>query len=230
MIQDSSFERIREQVANDIEPVRPLRPAWTSALVALPIAFLLLSLVLVVYGVRNDAPQIGIWPLWGPASMMVLAAYSILFLAFVQRAPESTVSWIWWVVLPLAAIALQIGGAYWTLQHSGGPPPADIRAESMCFWRISVLGVPPVLFTLWLLAKGLPLRPKIAGLLAGLGGGFISEGVYRLHCGASHPSHVVPWHTGGRPRDGSPGAPPRPLVGTPATEAMDRGARVAFPR
>jgi hypothetical protein len=63
-------------------------------------------------------------------------------------------------------------------------------------FRISLLGVVPALTALWLLTRGLPLRPKLAGLFAGLAGGMLAEGVYRLHCGLSHPGHVAPWHTG----------------------------------
>lgn len=195
MIRDSSFERIRSEVARELEPVSPLRPAWMSALVAIPVALLLLSLVLIVYGLRSDAGAIDGWALWGPASLMVLAAYAVLILALVQRSPESTVSWAWWIVLPLGAIGLQLGGAYWTLAHSGPAPAVGWQTEAMCFWRISLLGTPPVLLALWLLSRGLPLRPRIAGLLAGVGGGLVSEGVYRLHCGISQTTHVLLWHT-----------------------------------
>lgn len=194
MISDSSFERVRNEVARDLPPVRPLRPAWTTALVAIPAALLLLSVVLIAYGLRADADAIGFWPVWGPASVMVAAAYVILVLALVQRAPESSMSRVWWIALPLAAIALQIGGAYWTHASSGSPEAGP--TSSVCFWHVSLLGVPPVLVVLWLLSRGLPLRPKIAGLLAGLGAGFLSEGVYRLHCGLSHPGHIIVWHTG----------------------------------
>lgn len=196
VIQDSSFERVRDQVSKTLEPVTPLRPAWMSALVAAPVALLLLSIVLVVFGLRNDAESIGGWALWGPASLMVGAAYAILMVALVQRAPESTVSRGWWIALPLLAIAVQLGGAYWTFAYSAPPAPATVQTEAMCFWRITALGVPPVLLVLWLLSRGLPLRPKIAGLLGGVGGGLISEGVYRLHCGMSHTAHVITWHTG----------------------------------
>ena len=119
MIHDSSFERVRDEVAKNLEPVTALRPAWMSALVAIPIALFLLSLVLVVYGLRSDAASIGGWALWGPASLMVAAAYAVLVLALVQRAPESTVSRVWWVALPLLAIGMQLGGTYWTLAFSG---------------------------------------------------------------------------------------------------------------
>ena len=196
MIHDSSFERVRDEVSKNLEPVTALRPAWMSALVAIPVALFLLSLVLVVYGLRSDAASIGAWALWGPASLMVAATYAVLVLALVQRAPESTVRTVWWIALPLLAIAIQLGGAYWTLAYSGPPVAVSWQTEAMCFWRISALGVPSVLLVLWLLSRGLPLRPKVAGLLAGIGGGLVSEGVYRLHCGMSHPTHIVTWHTG----------------------------------
>lgn len=193
---DSSFERVRDEIARNLEPVTPLRPAWMSALVAVPAALFLLSLVLVVYGLRSDAATIGGWALWGPASLMVGAAYAVLMLALVQRAPESTVSRMWWVALPLLAIGIQLGGSYWTLAHSAPPAAVSWQTEAMCFGRITALGVPPVILVLWLLSRGLPLRPKVAGLLAGIGGGLVSEGVYRLSCGMSTPAHIVPWHTG----------------------------------
>jgi len=193
--QDSSFEKIRREVAQDLKPVRPLCSGWTSALIVFPVALFLLSLVLIVYGLRSDAAEIGSAPLWVPASLMVASAYAVLVLALIQRAPEATVSWTWWVALPLAAIVFQVGGAYWTLTHGSVPPSVSWQVEAMCFWRVSALGLPPVILVLVLLSRGLPLRPKVAGLLGGLGGGFISEGVYRLHCGISHPGHIVPWHT-----------------------------------
>lgn len=195
MIRDSSFERIRDEVARDLEPVASLKPAWMSALVAIPLALLLLSVVLLVYGLRSDAAAIDHWALWGPVSLMVLAAYVVLWVALVQRSPESTVSWVWWIALLLGAIALQVGGAYWTLSESGSASALSPQTEAMCFWRISVLAVPPVLVALWFLSRGLPLRPRVAGLLGGVGGGLVSEGVYRLHCGLSHPAHVLVWHT-----------------------------------
>ena len=141
-----------------------MRPGWASALIAFPVALFLLSFVLVVYGLRGDAAEIGTAPLWVPASLMVASAYAVLVLALIQRAPESTVSWTWWVALPLAAIVFQVGSAYWTLAHSGIPPSMRWQAEAMCFWRISILGLPPVILVLALLSRGLPLRPKVAGL------------------------------------------------------------------
>lgn len=196
MIRDSSFERVRDEVSKTLAPVTPLRPAWMSALVVLPVGLFLLSIVLIAYGVRSDAAAIGPSALWGPATLMLAAAYGVLMLALVHRVPESTVSRGWWITLPLAAIAVQLGGAYWTLAFSGPAGAVSWQTEAICFWSILALGTPPVLIVLWLLSRGLLLRPKVTGLLAGVGGALLAEGVFRLHCGISQLAHVVPWHTG----------------------------------
>lgn len=196
MTAERAFDPIREEVARDLAAVTPFKPATTTALVAIPIAVFLLSIVLVVYGLRGDAPALGLWPVWGPAIAMVAVAYGVLTLALAQRTPGSTVSWIWWTLMPLMAIVVQLGGAHYTLVHAGPGGAAEWHMEAMCFWRISLLGIPPVILVLWFLSRGLTLRPKVAGLLGGLFGGLISEGIYRLHCGMSQASHVVPWHTG----------------------------------
>ncbi len=197
MTRNGSYERIRDEIARDLTPVTPIRPGWQTALVVLPLGLFLLSVVLLVLGLREDAPVIGAWPLWGPPSLLIGAAYGILVLALVQRAPESTTSWVWWAILPLVALGIQIGGAYWTLHYSGGLVVAEWQMEARCFLGISLLGVPTLLLVLWLLSRGLPLRPKIAGLLSGLAGGLLTEGIYRLHCSMPpHPRHIVPWHTG----------------------------------
>jgi hypothetical protein len=180
-----------------MKPVTPLRPPRTTALVVLPLAFLILSVVLLAYGLRDDAAQLGFWPLWGPAGLMVVVAYAVIYFALVQRAPESTVTWPLWIGLLAVALVIQVGGAYLTLLSAGSRGmPVPLSTEALCFARISLLSVPTILVVLWLLSRGLPLRPRLAGLLAGMGAGFTSEGIYRLQCGMSHPEHVLPWHTG----------------------------------
>ncbi len=197
MTEDSTFDKIAREVSRDLGAVTPLRPPRTAALVVLPLAFLLLSVVLLVYGLREDAAQLGFWPLWGPASAMVIVAYVVIYFALVQRAPESTVRWPRWVVLLVAAVAIQVGGAYLTLLSTGAPGMSvPLRTEALCFARISLLSVPTIFVVLWLLSRGLPFRPRLVGLLAGMGGGFVSEGIYRLQCGMSYPEHVLPLHTG----------------------------------
>jgi hypothetical protein len=195
--ENRTFDRIREEVARDLRPTTPLRPAWVGALVVVPLSLLLLGLLLALYGLRSDAGAIGLWPLWSPAALMVAAAYGIFYVSLVQRSPESTVSPVVWGSVALVAAALQLGGAH-AARAAGATDPVGmpLASEALCSLRLAILGVPALLVALALLSRGFPLRPRIAGLLAGLGAGFLSEGIYRLYCDLSSPAHILPWHTG----------------------------------
>jgi hypothetical protein len=192
-----TFERVRREVASDLRAVKPLWPAWRTAWVTAPLALFVLGAVLLLYGLRPDAGEVGFWALWVPTASLVAVAYFVVYFALLQRAPDSTVTLPQWGSLLAAAVVVQVGGAYLTLLATR--PPAlfvPLETQAMCFVRISALGAPATLAVLWLLARGLPLRPWLGGLLAGAGGGFLSEGIYRVQCGLSNPGHVLPWHTG----------------------------------
>jgi hypothetical protein len=193
---DKALARIEDEVKRDLAPVRPLRPAWLDALAVLPLAVLLLVWLVLQYGLRTDASSLGLG-LFGPSAILIGAAYAIVVLSLVQRAPESTLSWVFWLLVPLAAASLQIAGGLVTLSASG-PDPEGIpwQAQALCFVRISLMSAPPVVFLLWLLSHGLPLRPRIAGLFAGLGSGILADAIYRLFCSLSGPRHTTPWHAG----------------------------------
>jgi hypothetical protein len=57
-------------------------------------------------------------------------------------------------------------------------------------------GAPLVLLLAVLLARGLPMRPGIAGSLAGMGAGTAVDGGWRLYCAYSNPTHVIFSHGG----------------------------------
>lgn len=193
----ASFARIKNEVARDLGAVTPLKAPSVSALVTLPLGIFVASIVLVGYGLRADAAVLGTWPLWGPPFAMAAAAYVLVVLALRERIPGASASWIWWVTLPVLAIAVQLGGAFYTFRHAPPTDPAVAWSrQSVCLWHISLLALPSVLVVLWLLSRGLTLRPRLAGLMSGVAGGVLTEGIFRLHCGWSEPSHILPWHTG----------------------------------
>jgi hypothetical protein len=193
---DKALARIEDEVKRDLAPVRPLRAAWFGALAVVPLAVLLLVWLVLQYGLRADASSLGL-SLFGPTAVLIVAAYAIVLLSLLQRAPESTMNWIWWLLVPLAAASLEIAGGLFTLTASG-PDPTGVpwHAQALCFVRISLMSAPPALFVLWLLSHGLPLRPRIAGFFAGLGSGILADAIYRLFCSLSGPRHTTPWHTG----------------------------------
>lgn len=192
-----AYVRLKEEVGRDLAPVTPLRAPSVSALVTLPLGLFVASIVLVVYGLRGDAAGLGLWPLWGPAFAMVAAAYALVVLALRERIPGASASRVWWVALPVGAIVLQLASALYTYGYAGPSSSAvSWGRKSVCLWHIPLLALPAVLVVLWLLSRGLTFRPRLAGLMGGLSGGVLSEGIFRLHCAWSEPSHIIPWHTG----------------------------------
>jgi hypothetical protein len=53
-----------------------------------------------------------------------------------------------------------------------------------------------VLIVAVFLARGLPMRPALAGALSGMGTGTAVDGGLRLSCNYSNPTHVVLSHGG----------------------------------
>lgn len=195
---EETFQRIRSEIAHDMQPVKRLSPGWLRALFVLPYALLALAGVVLVLGLRSDSHSLGLEVLWGLGLLQLLLAYFIFYVALRQAVPGDAVSREVWLASPALVLVTQMVVAMWTYQYS----PLEISSEHVlgygmaCFCLTSLLGFLPLVIGLWLLSRGLPLRPRIAGFLAGLGGGLLAEAVYRMHCPYSHLSHVLPWHGG----------------------------------
>jgi hypothetical protein len=171
---------------------------WVRALFLVPYALLALVFLLLVFGLRPDAEDVGGEVLWGFAVLQLLAAYSIFIVALRQAVPGSAVGPSAWFSVFLLILVMQVGVALWTYRQS----PLDVPSDRVytyglaCFSMMSLLGFVPAAIAFWLLGRGLPLRPRVAGVLAGLGGGLVAESVYRTHCAYSHWTHILPWHGG----------------------------------
>jgi hypothetical protein len=195
---DETFDRIRSEISRDLNPVRPMSSGWIRALFVLPYFVLALAFLLLVLGLRSDAEELGGEVLWGLAAIQLLAAYSIFTVALRQAVPGNAVGPAGWLSIPLLVIVTQVGVALWTYRCS----PLDVPSGRVytyglaCFSMMTLFGVVPVAMAFWLLARGLPLQPRVAGLLTGLGSGLAAEAVYRMHCSYSHWSHILPWHGG----------------------------------
>jgi hypothetical protein len=78
------------------------------------------------------------------------------------------------------------------------PVPAgmELAMGLRCLAFSLLLGVPPVLLGSWLVGRGLPSRPGLAGALGGLAAGLAAVSVWQLFCAGTEPGHVLPWHGG----------------------------------
>lgn len=198
MSNDETFHRLRSEIARDLRPVKRLSSGWLRALFVLPYALLALAVLLLALGLRSDSQNLGPGVLWGLGLLQLMAAYMIFHVALQQAVPGDAVSPKVWLASPVLVLVVQAVVAMWTYRNS----PLKVPSEQMlaygmaCFSLTSLLGFLPLVIGLWLLSRGLPLRPRVAGLLTGLGGGLLAEAVYRMHCPFSHLSHVLPWHGG----------------------------------
>ena len=198
MSNDETFQRIRSEIAQDLRPVKRLSSGWLRALFILPYAFFALAVLLLALGLRSDSENLGPGVLWGLGFLQLMVAYFIFYIALRQAVPGEAVGPRVWLAFPAIILLVQMVVAMWTYRYS----PLEIPSERVlpyglaCFSLTSLFAVVPLVIGLWLLSRGLALRPRVAGLLTGLGGGLLAEAVYRMHCPFSQLTHVLPWHGG----------------------------------
>jgi hypothetical protein len=64
----------------------------------------------------------------------------------------------------------------------------------VCLIAVPLLSVPPVAALFLAFRQGAPMRPALAGALAGLAGGGLGAAVYALHCTEDSPLFYVTWY------------------------------------
>lgn len=195
---DETFDRLRLEISRDLKPVRPLSSAWVRVLFLVPYALLALAVLLLVSDLRADAPELGPEILWGLATLQLLVAYLVFSIALRQAVPGDTAGSKPWLGFPALVLGVQFGVAMWTYRYSGlvVPPERVVTYGLVCFGMMAVIGLAPLAGGLLLLSRGLPLKPRLAGLVSGFAAGLLAEAVYRTHCSFSQWSHIVPWHGG----------------------------------
>jgi hypothetical protein len=186
---------VRGAILADLTPVRPLKPPLRRALVLLPIGLLLLIVQPLVWGVRDDAPVLGVTRLWG-----LSLAQSVLGVIFVAAALREAVPGRMLrrapVVLALGLLAL-IGITLVTWLASPTLVPSGYFGLfwRICFSRPVLLGLPVVGLVLLLAWRAYPMRAALVGALAGLGAGLMTDAGWRTFCHVSDPLHVLTSHT-----------------------------------
>lgn len=187
---------LRELIARDLRPVRPLASPWLRATVLLPLALIVLAGIPWILGMRNDALTLGAGMSWGISALQVLAGIALVGLALEESVPGHALSARVLFTSIATAIVIIIVVTATTFAASPSVAPGPMRGTffKFCF-RYSVLaGAPVVLAAGFLAARALPLRPWAAGALYGLGAGLITDAGWRLFCEVSAPGHVLAAH------------------------------------
>ena len=187
---------LRQSIASDLRPVRPLAPPVVRTAWLLPIALLLLLAAGVTLGIRRDAAYLGWWLTWGASALEMTLGLGLIAASLREAVPGTTLS--------RRALALCFGSALvattaitWLTWFVS--PISILRDPTLFVWRVCVAGtiagaLPALVVSGWLVARGLPVRPRLAGALYGLGAGLLSDAGWRIFCHFSDPAHVFGAH------------------------------------
>ena len=189
---------LRERIARDLRPTRPLRPPYVRALVLIPLA---VAIVLSVPGLRffrSDMQAIGWVRAWGFSFGQALAGLLIVGVALRESIPgrglsRRAIALTFAAGLAIPFLLLAVTASAFNI----GPAPGQALEEGIGCFRVSaVSAIPALIAAAFLAARALPTRPALAGALYGLGCGLVADAGLRLFCEYTTPTHVVFGHGG----------------------------------
>jgi negative regulator of sigma F NrsF-like protein len=189
---------LRDRIARDLEPTRPLRAPFVRVLVLVPLAAAIVVAVPALHFFRSDMGVIGFVRAWGFSVGQAIAGLVIVAAALHEAIPgralpRAVVASIIaaGLVLPVALLALTAA------PFDVGPGPGRALMDGIgCFRTSAVAAVPALVVAAFLAARAFPVRPSAAGALYGLGAGLIADAGLRLYCEYSQPAHVILAHGG----------------------------------
>ena len=196
-MEDMQYEKLKDQIQYDMEPVKALAPPWKRASSLFIIWFFLAALVLLLFGLRQDTDALGPWLFWTLPLVQLFSAYAVAILGVRLTVPGSAVATsVLAGMLSLGvAVHLAVSWIIFHLSPVGVEPGKDFHASSVCLVITLCLSILPLVLALTLCSRGLTSRPVFVGLACGLACGLSAEAVWRLHCPYNNWSHILSSHT-----------------------------------
>lgn len=188
---------LRDAIARDLQPVAPLPAPARRLIVIIPVALVLLAASVAIFGLRRDAPQLGISLTWIASALQMALGLVLTAAALRESVPGTTLPRrVLGILIATAMLAIVL---MTTLTWMASPTRVA-RGWVGYVWTVCVAGtivgaLPVMAIAGWLVARAFPLRPRIAGALYGIGAGLIADAGWRLYCHFSDPVHVYGAHT-----------------------------------
>ncbi len=192
-----AFAELRSRLPGDLRPVRPFAPGrWMAFFLALFVPAAALALWW-VFGWRPDQGVLGMSWMWGLSVVELAAALLLLARVLREAVPARSSSLASLIFAAGGTAVLHVAVTLATFARSRIYPAAghEWQIGLICFAFEVALGVPCVLFALWLGRRGLTARPRRLGVLGGVGAGLAADAVWRLVCPYSEPVHAFSAHS-----------------------------------
>jgi hypothetical protein len=187
---------LRAAISADLRALTPLPRPVARLVWLVPVAILLLFAAMLVFGLRRDAPRLGILLTWTASIVQMLAGLALMGAALRESVPGTT--------LPRRVVGMIFGSALilvltvtwmtWAASPTVVAPGFIAYVWSICLTGTVVSALPALAIAGWLAARAFPLRPRLAGALYGVGAGLLADAGWRLFCHFSDPAHVLPAH------------------------------------
>ena len=133
------------------------------------------------------------WMKWGyTLSLSVAACFAVLRLA---RPDPGSLKRLWWIVVPVAALAVIGIGELRDTPRSGWLAMWLGQSWRVCPWLVLTMAMPVFIGLLWSFRRLAPTRLRAAGAAAGLAAGAVAATVYCLHCPEVSALFVLTWYS-----------------------------------
>src|ERR1700682_4756819 len=166
----------------------------TALLIALPVSA---AMLLATLGVRPDVMTAMHNPFFDLKFVVTLAlALPAIAISLHLSRPEASLrGWAWWLLLPVAVLALGISGEVMLPQRLPMMTRLIGSNSRVCLTAIPAFSLPLLAAALFSLRHGAPARPALAGALAGLLSAGLAATLYAAQCTDDSPLFVATWYT-----------------------------------
>jgi hypothetical protein len=187
---------LRAVVSADLRAVTPLARPVVRLVWLVPVAILLLFAAMLVFGLRRDAPRLGILLTWAASIGQMLVGLALMGAALRESVPGTTLSrrLVGIAFGSALIVVLTVTWLTWAASPTVVAPGFITYVWSVCLTGTVVSALPALAIAGWLAARAFPLRPRLAGALYGVGAGLLADAGWRLFCHFSDPAHVLPAH------------------------------------
>ena len=184
-----------QQLAGDLQPVRPLRREYGRILVFTALAATVALAAVLFRGAADPAASLsapyfvmtnGLLLLLGLASSFSVVSMALPRVGAEHEAPKWAMATV--ALLPLAAIGVALAGDI-------GAGASLVRSHDLaCFGFGSLFATITAATLFYWLRRGAPVSPEKAGLFLGVAAGAMGSFAYGLFCPVLSIAHLGIWH------------------------------------